>query len=122
LPTLVQVTWVAALMVSEKGLKEPPPPAIVTLVAAAGMQAGCGFGLGEGLVPGDGLALGEGLALGDGLGLIPCAKARVEPTLKKRRVRRMASACIQDWVDGSLRPTVRMVVIFFFRLFVPGRI
>jgi len=65
LPTFVQVTCVAALMVSENGLNEPPPPAIVTLVVAVGMQAGCGFGLGEGLALGEGLGLGEGVCAGE---------------------------------------------------------
>ena len=54
-------------MVSENGLKEPPPPEIVTFSAATGLQAGCTVG--EGLALGEGLA--EGLGLGDGLGLIP---------------------------------------------------
>ena len=86
MPTLVQVTCVAALMVSENGLKEPPPPAIVTLAAATGLQAGCGLGLGDGLVPGDGLALGDGLGLGEGL---TWARARVEPRPRKTRATKM---------------------------------
>jgi hypothetical protein len=40
LPTFVQVTRVAALMVSENGLKAPPPPEIVTLASAIGLQTG----------------------------------------------------------------------------------
>lgn len=60
-------------MVSENGLKEPPPPAIVTFAAATGLQTGCGLGLGDGLVPGEGL--GEALGLGEGL--MPWASARV---------------------------------------------
>ncbi|HVF71665.1 MAG TPA: hypothetical protein VM940_08655 [Chthoniobacterales bacterium] len=38
---------------SENGLKPPPPPAIATLAAANGLQAGWGFGLGEALGLGD---------------------------------------------------------------------
>jgi hypothetical protein len=60
---LVQVTRVPALTVNENGLKAPPPPVIVTLAVAVGLQPGCGLGLGEGL------ALGKGLGLGDGLGV-----------------------------------------------------
>jgi hypothetical protein len=77
LPVLVQVTRVPASMASKLGLKEPPPPAIVTLENAIGSQIGCGLGLGLGLWPGlgDGLGLwpGDGLGLwpGDGLGLWP---------------------------------------------------
>jgi len=70
----VQVTWVAALMVNENGLKAPPPPAIETLAAASGLQPGCGLGLGDGLVPG----LGEGLGLGEGV----CAVEKVAVTHK----------------------------------------
>jgi hypothetical protein len=40
LPVLVQVTRVAGLMVSEVGLKEPPPPAIVMLAVLIGLQLG----------------------------------------------------------------------------------
>jgi hypothetical protein len=71
LPVLVQVTRVAGLMVSELGLKEPPPPAMDILAVPIGLQLG--IGLGDGLVPGDGLGLGEGLVPGDGLGdgLVP---------------------------------------------------
>jgi hypothetical protein len=75
LPTLVQVTRVAAAIVSELGLNGPPPPAIVMLALAIKLQLGCGLGLGDGLVPGEGLGLmpGDGLGLmpGDGLGLMP---------------------------------------------------
>jgi hypothetical protein len=60
---LVQVTRVPASIESMVGLKEPPPPAIVILALAIGLQLGCG--LGEGLGPGDGLGLGDGL--GDGV-------------------------------------------------------
>jgi len=68
-------------MVSEVGLNEPPPPAIVMLALAMGLQPGDGLGLalGDGLGLGDGLALGEGL----GLGLGPCASVTVAPALKK---------------------------------------
>jgi hypothetical protein len=45
-------------MVSENGLKPPPPPAIVTLAVLVKAQLGNGLG--------DGLALGEGLGLGEG--------------------------------------------------------
>jgi hypothetical protein len=83
LPTLVQVTRVVALIVSEFGLNGPPPPAIVMVAKPVGTQLGWGLGdglmpgegLGDGLMPGDGLGLmpGEGLGLipGEGLGLIP---------------------------------------------------
>jgi hypothetical protein len=67
LPVLVQVTRVAALIVSEDGLNEPPPPAIDMLALAIGLQFG--DGLGDGLVPGDGDGLAEGLGEGLGLGL-----------------------------------------------------
>ncbi len=74
-------------MVSEVGLNEPPPPAIVMLALAMGLQPGDGLGLGEGLglALGDGLGLGDGLALGEGLGLGlgPCASVTVAPALKK---------------------------------------
>jgi len=49
-------------MVSEKGLKDPPPPVMVTLAVPVKAQPGNGFGLGEGLALGEGLGLGEGLA------------------------------------------------------------
>jgi hypothetical protein len=62
LPVLVQVTRVAALMVSENGLKPPPPPAIVTLAVLVKAQLGSGLGLGDGLALGDGLGLGDGVA------------------------------------------------------------
>jgi hypothetical protein len=71
LPTFVQVTRVAALTVSENGLKEPPPPEIVTLASAIGLQAGEGLGLGE--------ALGEGLGLGEGV----CASEMVVPAMRR---------------------------------------
>ena len=93
LPVLVQVTRVAALMVRELGLKEPPPPAMFMLAVPVGTQLGIGLGDGLGEVPGLGLGdgeelgpgeglglgdalgpgdgLGDGLALGDGLGLVP---------------------------------------------------
>ena len=58
MPVLVQVTRVAALMVSENGLKAPPPPAIVTFAVLVNAQPGSGLG--------DGLAFGEGLGLGEG--------------------------------------------------------
>ena len=58
-------------MVSEVGLNGPPPPAIVMLAFAIGLQLGPGDGLGDGLMPGEGL--GDGLMPGEGLGdgLIP---------------------------------------------------
>ena len=57
-------------MLSVLGLKGPPPPLIVMLADAIGLQPGCGEGLGLGESPGlgDALGLGEGLKLGDGLG------------------------------------------------------
>jgi hypothetical protein len=69
LPTLVQVTRVLALMVSEPGLKEPPPPAMFMLAVPVATQLGCGLGLGEVPGLGDGLGLGEVPGLGEGLGL-----------------------------------------------------
>jgi hypothetical protein len=49
-------------MVNEKGLNEPPPPAIATLAVPVTAQLGWGLGLGDGLALGDGLGLGEGEA------------------------------------------------------------
>ncbi len=49
-------------MVSENGLKAPPPPAIVTLAVLVKAQLGSGLGLGEGLALGEGLGLGDGVA------------------------------------------------------------
>ena len=57
------------MMVRENGLKEPPPPAMVTLAAASGLQAGVRLGLGEGLALGEELALGLGEELGLGEGV-----------------------------------------------------
>jgi hypothetical protein len=118
LPTLVQVTRVLALMVSEAGLKEPPPPAMVMLAVPVGTQLGCGLGEGLGEVPGlgEGLGLGEvpglgeglgdvlgpgeglgdGLALGEGLGLGPWASVAVAPTLRKIRPMAMTTHWIQS--------------------------
>jgi hypothetical protein len=79
LPIFFQVTRVLALMVSEVGLKEPPPPAIDMLALPVGMQPGWGLGLGLG----EGLGLGDGLALGEGLGLGPWASVTFAPTLRK---------------------------------------
>jgi len=82
-------------MLSEVGLKEPPPPAIDILAVAVGLQAGVGLGdglglgevlgLGEALGFGlaDGLGLGEALGLGEGLGLGLCARVTLAPTLRK---------------------------------------
>ena len=47
------------MTVKENGLKEPPPPAIVTFAAPVATQVG--NGLGEGLAFGDGLGLGLGV-------------------------------------------------------------
>lgn len=58
-----------ALMVSEVGLNEPPPPEIDMLAVPVGTQLGCGLGEGLELGPGEGLGLGEELGPGDGLGL-----------------------------------------------------
>jgi|GEM_PF-3821413 len=83
-------------MVSEVGLKGPPPPAIVIMAVPIGLQLGLGDGLGEalGLGDGEGLGLGDGetlglgdgetLGLGDGegLGLGP-ACVTVAPALRK---------------------------------------
>lgn len=57
-------------MVSEVGLKAPPPPLMFILAKAVATQPGCGEGLalGEGLGRGVGLCRGVGLALGEGLG------------------------------------------------------
>jgi hypothetical protein len=72
-------------MVNEVGLNGPPPPEIVMLALAIGLQLGPGDGLGDGLMPGDGLGLGDGLMPGDGLGdgLGPWASVTVAPALKK---------------------------------------
>ena len=81
------------MIVSELGLKGPPPPEIDMLALAIGLQLGPGDGLGLmpgdglGLMPGDGLGLmpGDGLGLmpGDGLGLGPWANVMVAPALRK---------------------------------------
>lgn len=71
MPVLVQVTRVPVLMVSENGLKAPPPAAIVTLEVLVKAQPGIGIGL------------GDGLALGDGLGLEAWASVWVAPALRK---------------------------------------
>jgi hypothetical protein len=80
-------------MVSENGLKAPPPPAIVTLVAATGLQTGIGLGLGEelalGLGLGDGLVLGEGLGLGDGLTWASVRLGLAPKTIRVRRTMRI---------------------------------
>ena len=122
-------------MLSEVGLKEPPPPAIDILAELVGLQAGVGLGdgLGEGLVPGDGLGLGDGLVpgeglglgdvpgLGDGLGLGLCARVAVAPTLKK--ITPMVT--INHWIredffsrgvlEGAAWWWFRIVVIVLFR-------
>jgi hypothetical protein len=76
------------LIVNENGLNAPPPPVIVTLAVAIGLQAGCGLGLGEGL------ALGEGLGLGDGLGV--WASISAAPMLRKIAPRAMTTHWIQS--------------------------
>ena len=88
---MVQVTRVAALMVRENGLNDPPPPAIVTLAVLVKAQLGNGLGLGEGLVP------GEGLALGDGLGLEAWASDCVAPALRKMT----PSATAANWTQNG---------------------
>ena len=59
---LVQVTRVLALMFRVVGLNEPPPPAMVIVVLAIGLQPGDGLGL----------TLGEGLGLGETPVTAPC--------------------------------------------------
>lgn len=83
MPVFVQVTWVAASMVNENGLKAPPPPAIETLAVATGLQTGCGLGLGEELGLGEGLVLGLGEGLGEGV----CAFENVAVTHKAMALR-----------------------------------
>jgi hypothetical protein len=96
LPTFVQVTRVLALMLSEPGLNEPPPPVIVMLALPVGLQLGEGLGLGEGLA----LGLGDGLALGEGLGLgVPSTRASdtVAPALRNNTPT-MATA---NWIQNG---------------------
>lgn len=69
LPVFVQVTCVAALMVSTLGLKGPKPPLIATPAVPVGLQTGCGLGLGEKPGLGEGLGLGDKPGLGEALGL-----------------------------------------------------
>jgi hypothetical protein len=139
-PVLVHVTRVLALMVSEVGLKEPPPPAMVMLAVPVGTQLGCGLGLGDvpglglGDVPGlglgdvPGLGLGDvpglGLALGEGLGLVPWACATVAPTVSETTLRAMSthrvqSGCFAGRACGALTERValsrfKLVVIILF--------
>jgi hypothetical protein len=113
---LVQVTRVVALMVSEEGLNEPPPPAIDMLAVPVGTQLGCGLGeglelgpgeglglgeipgegLGLGEIPGEGLGLGEALGLGDGLGLGPWASVTFALAPRKSTPRMTTTHWIQS--------------------------
>lgn len=115
-----------ALMLSEVGLKEPPPPAIVMLAVPVGTQLGLGdgLGLGEGLGLGDGLALGDGLGLGLGL----CASVTLAPTLRKIAPRAMTTHWVQSdrfsrrvrgaRLDCVAWSSFKIVVIIFFRFVV----
>jgi hypothetical protein len=103
-------------MVSENGLKEPPPPAIATLAVPVTLQVGIGLG--------DGLALGEGL--GEGLGLGVWARAWVAPMLRKITPSVAAAPRIQNGRFGSgERPdfvvwSLSKMVLIIFSLFVPA--
>jgi hypothetical protein len=104
-------------MVSENGLKEPPPPEIVTPAEPVGVQV---CGLGDGLGLGEKLGLGDGLGLGEGL--IPWAKVRFAPTPRRIKARRTTTILIQDarfvarvreeWLD-SVPWSLRSGFMFF---------
>jgi len=111
-------------MLSEVGLKEPPPPAIDMLAVLVGTQFGLGeglglglgdvlglgdalglgdgLGLGEALGLGDGLGLGDALGLGDGLGLGLCASVTLAPAPRKITPRAVTIRWIQ--IDCFSRP------------------
>jgi hypothetical protein len=94
---LVQVTRVLALMFSEVGLNGPPPPAMVMLVLAIGLQ------------PGDGLGLTDGL----GLGVTPVTAPCVACVLMLSRI--APAVTITHFIKGSV-PTrcAARVDIFLF--------
>jgi hypothetical protein len=90
LPVLVQVTCVPASIVNENGLKEPPPPEMVTPAEPVGVQV---CGLGDGLGLGERPGLGDGLGLGEGL--TPWAKIPLGPAPRKIRLRRTTMIGLQ---------------------------
>jgi hypothetical protein len=85
-------------MVNENGLKEPPPPAIVTF--AVPVTAQVGMGLGEGLALGDGLGLGEGLGVWASVWVAPIVRKiapRVATAHRFQNGRVACGACAAAW-------------------------